>query len=1010
MLGKISLLGGNSIWEGLLLGQIQVAIAVVAVCLLRLMLRRLPKFYFCVMWILVFARLLCPISLESRYSPMPSAREWVAMIENSGNTWDERSGTENPVREENHTGTVQTDTVNAVSNLSGKDSDHADFGLTDNAEYEDDFRNTQQRTWLPIGILTVWLLGVIGVLGYNGAAFARIRKRLKTAVHETGNIWVSKEIEAPFVAGCFRPKIYLPWFLEKEEREFILLHEQVHIRRKDYLVKKIAFLLLALNWYQPFVWLAFFCLGWDMEMSCDEAVMRKLGDGIKKPYSQSLLNFAKGRETLPVTPVHFGENGVKSRIGNVLSYKKTRKWVYGAGIVIVAVVVAALFTVRGRKNTADWTQEEATALLEQWAQAFAGRNGDALFELSQDKENFEAWDLVYPLAEGGYAFGSSSPWPFHEDYEIFYTEGEPEAVIRYVMWNSAPEFYMARETLEIVQERENLLLNHKELTEYDPIETKEQYLTAYMEASGEGYVFDDFAGYIAGDIGRHLEKQTNPEYYTRYQEPLSAAVAYLHLGEGSAEVVYEDESQTRAVVKYTFAEDGQTIEIPMKLTIPLQGVWRLNGSRDLADTESQTEPAGTDSQNAGEGESLQGTESGRSESEELEEVLEELTADGAVYQATGSGIYRVTEKGRECLYPMFAGVSPNMQLYEGKLYFMTDLSYYEGALEWENSGICWIDLDTGESGTIEFDDVSGMTHFDIEGGFVTIYSGTASEPREYLLPDLGSLVYRDKTLSELSDEDKQEWGLENSRRLLDNPGELLHISAHTGQESQAFLDMDLDGSTEKIVLGAYDGKFEGMYGIIDHFALQIGEDSLEDYGENLLNEIWAISLDGEHIHLVLYEDGPSGDPYTYFYNYENGKIVEAGSFDTDIRRCEITENGVIQGITRSRVLQTDGVRVKWHRNEQGRIVQIQEDFYEFTDLGEVELLEDLPLHPAPNEEEVFTLSPQTVQFLQVSGDWQWVMVQAESGDKGWMKMEDYGTVSELGKYASDVFAGLNNAG
>ena len=128
-------------------------------------------------------------------------------------------------------------------------------------------------------------------------------------------------MQTPFVLGLIRPKIYLPAGLNDDERDYILLHEQIHIRRKDHIIKMLAFFVLCIHWFNPLVWVAYLIMSIDMELSCDERVLKDMNEEIKKPYANSLLSLATGRHILNGSPIAFGEGNVKRRIINVLNYK-----------------------------------------------------------------------------------------------------------------------------------------------------------------------------------------------------------------------------------------------------------------------------------------------------------------------------------------------------------------------------------------------------------------------------------------------------------------------------------------------------------------------------------------------------------------------------------------------------------------------------------------------------------------------------------------------------------------
>ena len=186
----------------------------------------------------------------------------------------------------------------------------------------------------------IWLIGLIVMLVYSVTTFIILKEKLKSAWHERDNIYTTDNVITPFVIGVFRPKIYLPYILTEEERQYILLHEQIHVKRGDHVIKIVSFFALCLHWFNPLAWIAFFVSGKDMEMSCDEAVIQRIGNGVKKEYSSSLLTLASGRKVVNGIPLAFGEGDTSSRIKNVLNYKKP-----ALKFVCVAVIVSLIITV-----------------------------------------------------------------------------------------------------------------------------------------------------------------------------------------------------------------------------------------------------------------------------------------------------------------------------------------------------------------------------------------------------------------------------------------------------------------------------------------------------------------------------------------------------------------------------------------------------------------------------------------------------------------------------------------
>lgn len=190
----------------------------------------------------------------------------------------------------------------------------------------------------------IWILGIIVLLIYSVVSILQLNIQLKSAQQMEQNIFEAKNLKTPFVLGLIKPKIYLPVGLNVEERRYILLHEQTHVHRKDHIIKVLAFLILSIHWFNPLVWIAFMLMCTDMELSCDEQVLKKSNADIKKMYANSLLSLATGRHILNGNPLAFGEGNVKGRIKNVLNYKKPRFWVIVLSVIIATAVGIGLLS------------------------------------------------------------------------------------------------------------------------------------------------------------------------------------------------------------------------------------------------------------------------------------------------------------------------------------------------------------------------------------------------------------------------------------------------------------------------------------------------------------------------------------------------------------------------------------------------------------------------------------------------------------------------------------------
>ena len=196
---------------------------------------------------------------------------------------------------------------------------------------------------LGVILATVWAIGVVCMLGYGAVTYIKLKKRLQTAVLLYDNVYGSDRIGSPFALGIFRPRIYIPFGMGEESTSYILAHERYHLKRLDHLVKPLSFLILCVHWFNPLCWLAFNRMSLDMELSCDERVLKQFGDeNMKKKYSKTLLDFATDNRYPTPAPISFSEGaGAKTRIKHALYWKKPRFWVSAIALLLCAVVLVA---------------------------------------------------------------------------------------------------------------------------------------------------------------------------------------------------------------------------------------------------------------------------------------------------------------------------------------------------------------------------------------------------------------------------------------------------------------------------------------------------------------------------------------------------------------------------------------------------------------------------------------------------------------------------------------------
>lgn len=1359
---------------------------ILVVLLVRLLLRKAPKWCSYLLWGIVFLRLCCPVFPEAEYSLIPSQLEgifeqdWTVVLtsENSNQLVAEKQSAasnsnvnagamlETADNRENAQGAMNNqgnmDDQGAMNNQGNMDDQSAinnqDAGSESLADRDaaQNMQNSQknsdrQSTTLYTGVADtnrtagsgsyllkqivyqvlsyLWLAGALIIMGYQICSYWSLKRKVRDAkACEPGVREVAGE-HLSFVMGIFKPTIYLSSELDEESRRVVLCHEQVHLKRKDYLIKPVVLGICCIHWFNPLVWLAFYLMNKDCEMSCDEKVVSLLGEDSKKIYSYALLDeatrgesraYRKYRKGSVCALLSFGEDNVKTRISHVLQYRKAPVWIIAGAVVLLVVLVVglcsnpkrksltgeeilekiwaagqydngleallvivdfenddreeafvmvgqnvmdlteadsnsakqaakgdlwfmsedgnaellrenALFTKDFQEYMADekqflfvsyqqenvpytevygvesgeamvyWAEagemyvdyaegeklfcmdrdtlltydisrhefrkskevpkkyeyyfesgsfhpykayevskEEIAAYingeeilqavedtysdahveylarendqvhiniacvegnqvnffyetyettdgrlvfqekgegcyrqalglagevrftekiavgygwrgennetsfrispiktLERYATAYMDRDGNTLYELSHDKENFENWDKVTVLESGSrYVFGDSSPWV--SSYDIEYEEGSDEATIRLILTNSAPEYYIAEEKVKLVEEDNLYYVDHAEYIMYDNIETREE-LTKVFDLQAEHPFDANSTGYgqeFPRIIFYHLLEGTNPAYYKDYTNPVTAAKKLLHLGEGVGEVtevLYEADRQYAFAwntygdglvygegsvvnVHYLFAKDGSTVDIPMVKAEESEGVWMLSRG-DLSQAEQQTIgalPGDIARETYGEFADYDGDGVWKSMR------IGSYPDNGIACQISSYGVY-VCGYYYKCIYPKY--ISKYMcrdemmavDFYDEKMYFPVDSLYVDsvtGVNDFMYDSICELNLETGEYTYIPLSQKAmtsfPLKDFSVSGGAIRLY-GENGSAFAFLLED-AETGWEEKAVTELSEEEKAVYGANMRQHILQNPNKLISVGNSTDSEIFALIDLDGDGATEEISMTPIADD-TNLSNPMDHYKLRCGSGFENRTAENLYNDIFAFSPDGERIFIALYEDGPSGDPLTTIFKYDYNMLQSAGEFPADIRGCTL-ENGTILARIRNYAVQTDLIDVKYRMNESGNLEMISQESYEYaakTGNEWVTLKVELPLHVSPESAETITIEPQEVRFDAVDNSWEWVLVETADGQQGWMHVVDMQVV-DLDLPTTEVFQGLNMAG
>ena len=290
---------------------------VIAVLILRFCLKKAPKWVNVLLWGIVAVRLIFPFSIESALSLIPSAE------------------TVSPSIMMETAPSVQTG-VPALDQVINPVIDHS-LSPAPGASAN------PLQIWIPV-MAAVWLAGAAALLLYSAISYWRLRRRVREAVILRDNIYQSENAGSPFVLGIIQPKIYLPYSVDSGALAYVIAHEQAHIRRRDHWWKPLGFLLLTVHWFDPLLWLSYILLCRDIELACDERVIREMGNEQRADYTHALVSCSVSRRSIAACPLAFGEVGVKTRVKSVMNYKKPAFWIILASVLICAAAAVCFLT------------------------------------------------------------------------------------------------------------------------------------------------------------------------------------------------------------------------------------------------------------------------------------------------------------------------------------------------------------------------------------------------------------------------------------------------------------------------------------------------------------------------------------------------------------------------------------------------------------------------------------------------------------------------------------------
>lgn len=575
---------------------------ILAVILLRILLKKAPKWMMCLLWGCVAFRLICPFSMESIFSLIPS-RE-----------------------------TLPSETV-----ISASPRIDSGIGMVDNVinpVLQESFTPSVEESVNPLQIwLTaagiLWGIGAMVMLMFAFVSYIRLYLRIRTAVRVQEPVYTSEFVDMPFIFGLIRPRIYLPCDMSEEMRTSVIAHERAHLERRDYLWKVIGYGLLTAYWFHPFCWIGFSLFCKDIELACDEKVIREYDERQRRVYSEALLACSQGRNRTTLCPLAFGEVGIKERIQSVICYKKPAFRAIVAAMIVCVTVAVCLLTdpvkreedpgenssvnagnsqgqpeEGAQQNNAEATSipegtgqedggeagsngqvsgretEYATPedLVNQWTGAFVGRDGDLIAALAAEEllADFRDRDLLSG-PEGQRSFGMSSPWPLDAETDVtVYAIGDTQAEIYYYAWTSEPHVTIWKEELTYEKRDGGYVVTTESLIWYDDISSGETFAQLYgIPLQIEGTGMDYMATGAWADLCKNA-RQSSSELYQDLFEPESAVIRLLNLSDDPAKVKVDrimEEEEEEIRLRIFFPEENMAVEVTMVQPDGKGGIW-----------------------------------------------------------------------------------------------------------------------------------------------------------------------------------------------------------------------------------------------------------------------------------------------------------------------------------------------------------------------------------------------------------------------------------------------------
>lgn len=1018
---------------------------ILAVVLLRLVLKRSPRYIICLMWLLVGLRLVLPFSVESTLSLIPQREDFPSV-----STELVQSTAQTPA-ENDYTPVISTPTETPEPQIPV---------TTPVVPVQPSVTEPAKRPLSTAQIAaTVWLCGFAAMLIYLAVSYILLRRRLAEAVPVGEGVWKCASVRSPFVLGFFRPRVYVSYGMSDEQTAYVLAHERAHIARRDHWTKPIGFVILALHWFNPLVWLAYTLLCRDIELACDERVIKTMTLPERKGYSEALLMCSVKASPLAACPLAFGEAGVKQRIKSVLHYKKPAFWIILAAI--VCCVAAGVFFLTDPREEPDFDcPEEVQSLVYDFLDACTVGPEEALpyrYLPTEEMEEFYSTGRRVRSYE-------VEKITYENDYLYFFTysaklESTPgsEYAQKYGRFQSLTVVNYAAcidGKWQVISEFEDIpdyILRGEESAETIPPGSEEALSTAPPDISGDSFDFGEvekfypatniFPGVVQSkvihldDIAKRAKDIVGSGNLQKYGEAEFAARMSAVTSEYSTAVNLFSTEHIVSFIKdelgcyvsiatenvhnknYYYTDDAETLEkIELLIKIAPQSVY-------------------LDVDDPGEYTISNGLALGMSYAEIVTIMGEPDSVELTESTNFGMSIFALDYPG-EALLHATASIGESVEQSTLSFAQIFSDSIHFGRIQSSDRSQSYIESLYGISirNITPMDYVSDLYELGIptDGFYDSFFSLVPQNEAIWENSPAPSVhfLFRDKVLECVY---IRPAGAQDFLPTIESPTVAIPADAITDTGSSYPLAVPMGSS----VLTDLDG--DGVQELICQSSDAGGNPFLSINGHRYDSWLKELSIyitwlspqyyyitdldtsDGT-LEITLYDEGPSGDPEVHFFRYDGGDLNYLGVIPEWFERLKFDGAGSVDGSFRMHILQTWWGYGTWVLNSSGLIEQVPQEVYYSTggQIFDWVTGEKLSHHPLAGEVYAYrsmSLDSDRVilgvydEIALLGTDLEeWILVETKLGSRYWLHMTEHNLDTPEGaKWPGDVIMFLGNA-